>query len=218
MAGIVDAKVEEYISSLDGTVDAVRSKADAVRSKMEEIARGNGFPIVGPQVGRLLSILARSVNARRVLELGSGYGYSALWFAGGMQNGGSIRCTDLSEENRGLALGFFREAGLEKSLSFHVGDALAFARTQSGPFDIVFNDIDKKDYPQSISVALPLLRVGGLFITDNVLWSGKVASRGRTDAATEAIRQFNETVCRRDDLETVILPVRDGVAVCQKVR
>ncbi len=211
MSGIVDAKVESYISSLDGS-------ADAVRARMEEIARGNGFPIVGPQVGRLLSILARSIGARRILELGSGYGYSALWFARGMPSGGSILCTDLSEENRDLALGFFREAGLEKSLSFHVGDALAFARTQSGPFDVVFNDIDKKDYPQSISVALPLLRVGGLFITDNVLWSGKVASKGRRDEATEAIHQFNQIVCRRDDLETVVLPVRDGVAVCQKVR
>jgi predicted O-methyltransferase YrrM len=211
MSGIVDEKVEKYISSLDGT-------ADGVRSKMEEIARGNGFPIVGPQVGRLLSILARGINARRILELGSGYGYSALWFARGMQNGGSISCTDLSEDNRDLALGFFREAGVQKSISFHLGDALAFARAQSGPFDIVFNDIDKKDYPQSISVALPLLRIGGLFITDNVLWSGKVASKSRADEETQAIRQFNEMVCRQDDLETVILPVRDGVAVCQKVR
>jgi caffeoyl-CoA O-methyltransferase len=211
MSGIVDAKVEKYLSSLDG-------RQDSVRRKMEEIAEGNGFPIVGPQVGRLLSILARSVNARRILELGSGYGYSALWFARGMQDGGSIACTDLSTENRDLALGFFREAGIEKSTSFHVGDALAFARAQTGPFDVVFNDIDKQDYPQSISVALRLLRVGGLFITDNVLWSGKVADTGARDADTAAIRQFNQMVCSRDDLETVILPLRDGVAVCQKVR
>jgi len=210
MAGIVDIKVEGYIEGLDG-------KADPVRARMEEIARDKDFPIVGPQVGRLLSILARSVGARRVLELGSGYGYSALWFARAMANGGSVTCTDLSRENRDLALQFFRYAGLEKAIDFHVGDALTFARAQAGPFDIVFNDIDKKDYPRSVSVALSLLRVGGLFITDNVLWSGKVAN-GQTDETTLAIREFNTIVSGRDDLDTVILPLRDGVAVCQKVR
>ncbi|HUI70844.1 MAG TPA: O-methyltransferase [Spirochaetia bacterium] len=210
MAGIVDIKVEGYIEGLDG-------KADPVRARMEEIARDKDFPIVGPQVGRLLSILARSVGAWRVLELGSGYGYSALWFARAMANGGSVTCTDLSRENRDLALQFFRYAGLEKAIDFHVGDALTFARAQAGPFDIVFNDIDKKDYPTSVSVALSLLRVGGLFITDNVLWSGKVAN-GQTDETTLAIREFNTIVSGRDDLDTVILPLRDGVAVCQKVR
>ena len=210
MRGIVNAKVASYIAGLDG-------QKDPVRAQMEELARGNGFPIVGPQVGRLLGILARGIGARRVLELGSGYGYSALWFARAMGSGGSVLCTDLSEENRDLALGFFRDARLETSMSFHVGDALSFARAQTGPFDIVFNDIDKQDYPASISVALPLLRPGGLFITDNVLWSGKVAG-GRPDATTAAIMEFNATVSRLEELETVILPLRDGVAVCQKVR
>jgi len=210
MAGIVDRKVESYLFGLDG-------RADPVRAEMEKIARGNGFPIVGPLVGRLLGILARSIGAQRILELGSGFGYSALWFARGMRKGGSVTCTDLSPENRELALEFFGAAGLEKSMTFHVGDALSFARMQEGPFDIVFNDIDKESYPESISVAVPLVRVGGLFITDNVLWGGKVAGRGH-DAATTAIRRFNSMVSERDDLDTVFLPVRDGVAVCQKVR
>jgi predicted O-methyltransferase YrrM len=185
---------------------------------MEEIAKGNGFPIVGPQVGRLLGILARNAGARRILELGSGYGYSALWFARAMQHGGIVFCTDLSQENCDQALAFFREADLEESMRFHVGDALSFARAQSEPFDIVFNDIDKKDYPESIDVALSLLRAGGLFITDNVLWDGKVVAAGKLDTTTEAIRRFNSILMSRGDLETVILPVRDGVAICQKVR
>jgi len=211
MGGIVDTRVESYIEGLDG-------RADPVRAQMEEMAREKDFPIVGPQVGRLLGILARSIGARRILELGSGYGYSALWFARAMADGGSVTCTDLSAENRVLALTFFRAAGLEKAVSFHVEDALSFARGQSGPFDIVFNDIEKEDYPKSIPVALSLLRVGGLFITDNVLWSGRVAADGQADAATAAIREFNSIISRRDDLDTVILPLRDGVAVCQKVR
>jgi predicted O-methyltransferase YrrM len=210
MPGILNRKIETYLSGLSG-------RADPVRAEMETFARGNGFPIVGPEVGRLLGILARCIGARRVLELGSGYGYSALWFARAMPEGGTVTCTDLSSENRDLALRFFRDAGREEAMSFHVGDALSYARSLTGPFDIVFNDIDKEQYPESISIALPLLRVGGLFITDNVLWSGKVAG-SRQDAATAAIRQFNTIVSTRDDLEAVILPIRDGVAVCQKVR
>jgi len=211
MSGIVAKKIETYISGLDG-------RQDPVRAEMEALARGSDFPIVGPQVGRLLGILARGIEARRVLELGSGYGYSALWFARALSNGGGVTCTDLSTENRDRALEFFRRAGVQDRVSFHVGDALAFARTLAGPFDIVFNDIDKEHYPESVSVVVPLLRVGGLFITDNVLWSGKVAAGGRPDAATAAILEFNRAVSSRDDLETVILPLRDGVAVCQKIR
>jgi predicted O-methyltransferase YrrM len=211
MREIVNQRVEDYILSLDGSTDPVQLK-------MEEIAKGNGFPIVGPQVGRLLGILARNAGARRILELGSGYGYSALWFARAMQHGGIVFCTDLSQENCDQALAFFREADLEESMRFHVGDALSFARAQSEPFDIVFNDIDKKDYPESIDVALSLLRAGGLFITDNVLWDGKVVAAGKLDTTTEAIRRFNSILMSRGDLETVILPVRDGVAICQKVR
>lgn len=211
MPGIVEKKIETYLSGLDG-------RQDPVRAEMEALARSTDFPIVGPQVGRLLGILARGIGAGRVLELGSGYGYSALWFARALTSGGSIICTDLSAENRDRALAFFREAGVEDRVSFHVGDALAFARTLAGPFDIVFNDIDKAHYPESVSVAVSLLRVGGLFVTDNVLWSGKVAAGGRPDAATAAIREFNAIVSAHDDLEAVFLPLRDGVAVCQKVR
>lgn len=211
MRSILEKKVEDYISSLDGN-------ADAVRAQMEKRARENDFPIVGPQVGRLLGILTRLAGARHVLELGSGYGYSALWFARAMSDGGTVDCTDLSEENRDIALAFFQSAGLARSISFHVGDALEFARSQKGLFDIVFNDIEKTLYPRSIEVALRLLRPGGLFITDNVLWSGKVAAGGKPDAATAAIMDFNRVITSRDDLQTVILPVRDGVAVCQKLR
>jgi len=211
MPGIVERKVETYLAGLDG-------RQDPVRAEMEALAQREDFPIVGPQVGRLLAILARGIRAERVLELGSGYGYSALWFARAMSDTGSVTCTDLSPENRDLAVSFFRKAGVEGRMRFHVGDALSLARTLAGPFDVVFNDIDKADYPQSVSVAVPLLRVGGLFITDNVLWSGKVAAGRRPDATTTAIREFNEIVSSRDDLETVILPLRDGVAVCQKVR
>ena len=101
-------------------------------------------------------------------------------------------------------------------MEFLVGDALAVARTLAGPFDIVFNDIDKHDYPASVDVAVRLLRPGGLFITDNALWSGKVAEDSVTDPTTEAVRAFNRAIHARADLETVVVPLHDGLAVCRR--
>jgi caffeoyl-CoA O-methyltransferase len=209
MRMIVDPHVESYIASLDG-------QADPVLAAMETLAARKSFPIIGRHAGSLLALLARCIGARRVLELGSGYGYSALWFARSLPADGTIACTDLSRDNRDLAMNFFHTAGMEKRITFHVGDALVFARTQKGPFDIILNDIDKESYPASVDVAVPLLRSGGLFITDNTLWSGKVADESVTDTATRAIRLFNQAVFARADLESIVIPLRDGLTVCRK--
>jgi predicted O-methyltransferase YrrM len=209
MRMIVDPRIESYIASLDGL-------ADPVLADMENRAAKKSFPIIGRHAGALLAMLARCIGARRVLELGSGYGYSALWFARALPEDGTVTCTDLSRDNHALALDFFRRAGVENKISFHVGDALAFARAQKGPFDIILNDIDKESYPASVEVAVPLLRSGGLFITDNTLWSGKVADESVTDTTTQAIRTFNKAVFSRGDLEALMIPIRDGVAVCRK--
>ncbi len=206
---IIDPNIQSYIASLD-------TEADPVLSAMEALAERKRFPIVGHQSGSLLAMLARCIGARRVLDLGSGYGYSAVWFARAIPDDGTVTCTDLSRDNRELAIGYFRTAGLEKKIEFVVGDALAIARELQGPFDVVFNDIDKEFYPASIDVALTLLRPGGLFITDNALWSGKVADPAVVDSATEAIRAFNRQIFSRKDVEAVIVPIRDGLAVCRK--
>lgn len=207
---IVEPMVERYIASLDEC-------PDPVLAEMEEMGARRGFPIVGPQVGRLLGMLARLAGARRVLEMGSGFGYSAYWLARALPADGRIICTDLSSENRDLALGFLERGGLMDRVEFHVGDALRIARAQRGPFDLIFNDIEKQAYPDSIHVALPLLRTGGLFITDNTLWKGKVAESKSLDATTAAVVEFNRMVSSHPSLETVLLPVRDGVAVCRKI-
>jgi len=209
MRMIVDPHVESYIASLDGQVDPVLAA-------METLAARKSFPIIGRHAGSLLALLARCIGARRVLELGSGYGYSALWLARALPEEGTIACTDLSRDNRDLAMNFFHTAGIQKRITFHVGDALVFARAQKGPFDIILNDIDKESYPASVEIAVPLLRSGGLFITDNTLWSGKVADKSVTDAATRAIRSFNQAVFARADLESLVIPLRDGLTVCRK--
>ena len=159
---VVDPRVEDYLQSLDRT-------EDPVLEEMEELAKKKGFPIVGAHAGRLLGVLTRAIGARRVLELGSGFGYSAWWFARSLPPGGRVVCTDFSAENRALALSFLDRAGLADRIEFLVGDALQAARALAGGFDIVFNDIDKQSYPESVPVAVSLLRPGGLFITDNAL-------------------------------------------------
>jgi caffeoyl-CoA O-methyltransferase len=206
---IVDPRIVRYIASLD-------AQPDPVLAAMEALAERRHFPIVGRQTGSLLSLLAHSIGARRVLELGSGYGYSALWFARAMPAEGRVLCSDLSRDNRDLAMGYFRTAGLEARIDFRVGDAIAIAREQKPGFDIVFNDIDKESYPAVVEVAAALVRPGGLFITDNVLWGGKVADEGPQEPPAEAVRAFNKLLFSRADFETVILSVGDGVSVCRK--
>jgi predicted O-methyltransferase YrrM len=206
---IVDPRVQSYIQSLDGT-------ADPVLAEMEELAKRKGFPIVGAQAGKLLGILARAAGARRILELGSGFGYSAWWFARSIPSDGRVVCTDFSPENRDLALGFLGKAGLADRIEFLVGDALEAARARTERFDIVFNDIDKHAYPESVAVAVSLLRPGGLFVTDNALWSGRVADNPSPDNTTRSVMRFNQLIFASQELEAVILPVHDGLAVCVK--
>jgi predicted O-methyltransferase YrrM len=206
---IVDPNIESYIESL-------RGQPAAVLREMEQLAEKRGFPVVGPEVGRLLFILARSSGARRVLELGSGFGYSAYWLAMALPEDGTVYLTDSSYENRRLAESFLSRAGFDSRVRFEVGDALELVDRVAGPFDIVFNDVDKEDYPATVEKVIPVLRPGGLFITDNVLWKGRVTDRSTADSATEAVRRFNQKITRHPHLETVVLPLRDGLAISMK--
>lgn len=206
---IVDPAIESYLAGL-------RPQSDPVLQQMERLALERGFPIIGPDCGRLLFILSRAIDARQVLELGSGFGYSAYWFARAMSEG-EIHCTDSSAENRDQALTFFGRAGLAQMIHFHVGDALRHAERLDGPFDIVFNDVDKEQYPATVDLAVRLLRPGGLFITDNVLWKGRVPQPDPEDETTGAVLRFNRMITEHDRLETILLPLRDGLAVCLRL-
>jgi predicted O-methyltransferase YrrM len=206
---IVDERVNEYIASLG-------AQPDPVLAAMEALAERRHFPIVGRQKGAVLGLLARCIGVHRVLELGSGYGYSALWLARALPDDGRILCTDHSADNRDLALGYFRTAGLDRLLEFRVGDAVAIAREQKPGLDLVFCDVDKELYAAILDVCIPLLRTGGLFVADNTLLKGRVADPGATDTATEAVRSLNRQAFERTDLEPVLLPVGDGLTICRK--
>ena len=210
MAPIVDPRIEDYLRRLydDG---------DAVRREMEELARERSFPIVGPLVGRHLAVLTRAIGARRVFELGSGYGYSALHFARAVGEGGEVHCTELSEENVRLAEGFLTRAGVWGRVRYHREEATAALRRVGGTWDIVYNDIDKDGYPATVELAFAHLRPGGLFITDNVLWSGRVLE-GQDDGtpATRGVKEFTRRLLAHPGFLTAIDPTRDGVAVALK--
>jgi predicted O-methyltransferase YrrM len=207
MPPIVNPDIEEYLRRLydDG---------DPVRREMEELARERTFPIVGPLVGRSLVVLARSIGARRVFELGSGYGYSALHFARAVGEGGEVHCTELSAENVALARGFLSRAGVWERVTYHQEEATAALRRVSGTWDVVYNDIDKPGYPDTVDLAYERLRPGGLFISDNVLWSGRVLpgeDDGKPDTA--GIREFTRRLLAHPGFLTFINPTRDGVSV-----
>jgi caffeoyl-CoA O-methyltransferase len=206
---IVNPLVEEYI-------DRLQNHRSEVFRQMEQRARQSGFPIIGPQVGALLALLVRLSDARSILELGSGFGYSALWFAEALPEEGTVTCTDHSSAHKNQAEQYFRQAGQSGKLRFLVGDSLGILEQLPGTYDIILNDIDKQDYPRTLSLVLPHLRRNGLFITDNTLWSGSVVREGSTSASTRAVQRFNEMVVASEQMAAVLLPIRDGLTVALK--
>ena len=206
---IVNPEIETYLEGL-------LPPRDRIFREMEKDAAERKFPAVGPQVGMFLELLARGVGAKRVLELGSGYGYSALWFARGMGKDSELVLSDFDGKKRDQAIRNLQRAGYEGKLTFEVGDARVLMGRIEGPFDIVFNDIDKEFYPLVVEPTHRLLREGGLFITDNSLWYGKVVM-AEPDEATRAVKEFNRLLKEHPGFLTVQLPLRDGLCVAVKV-
>jgi caffeoyl-CoA O-methyltransferase len=206
---IVAPSIDKYMADL-------LPERDRPLREMEAFAAKTGFPIIGPLVGRLLAQLTILTRAKRILELGSGYGYSAYWFAKALSGDGKIICTDANPINRDHALSFFKQGRMLKKLDFRVGNALQIIEELDGKFDIILNDINKKDYPEAFHKALPRLKKGGLLITDNVLRSGRVVEKNPNDSI-KAIREYNNLIYRTNRLWTTIIPLRDGVSVSVKL-
>ena len=184
--------------------------------EMEQYAAENRFPIVGPLVGRFLYQATLMTKARRILELGSGFGYSAFWFSLAAKGKGQIIMTDNNKKNKTRAFDYFKRAGLQSQFVFKVGDAINLARRIDGPLDIILNDIDKVDYPKTVDLAAARLRKGGLFITDNIIWSGKVLEK-KQDKTTRAIVEFTDSLYRDSRFFTTVMPIRDGISVAVRL-
>jgi caffeoyl-CoA O-methyltransferase len=213
---ITNKAVEEYIRGLLARHD------EPVLLEMEAEAREKGFPIVERMVGVVLEILARSIGAKRVFELGSGYGYSGYWFARAVGPDGQLHLTDGDPENEKKAQEYLSRAGLWEPVTFHVGDAVTSLHDTEGQFDIVYCDIDKHGYPEAWKAARDRIRVGGFWICDNTLWSGRVTEgfgeEDRRPEWTAAIKEVNRTIASDPDYLATILPIRDGDTVALRLR
>ena len=206
---IISSAIERYI-------EGHHTELDPVLLEMERLGRTQNFPIVGPQVGRALFILARLLRAERVFEMGSGFGYSAYWFARSLPAGGKVYQTDMSESNSKLARDFFERGGFLKKAEFLVGDGVKLIEQAKGEFDIIFIDMDKADYPAAFKQAKRYLKKGGLLIADNCLWFGKVLQETE-EPETLGIKEFTRLLFQDPEFFATILPIRDGVGVGYRI-
>src|SRR6266496_2519570 len=209
MHGITSEAVETYLYSL-------LPPRDEVLVEIENAAAQRDIPIVGPAVARILHQLALIAGAKNIFEMGSAIGYSTIWWARAVGDGGRVIYTDGDRKNADEARGYFERAGVADRIAIKVGDALELLSEQTQLFDIIFCDVDKEDYPRAFRLAVPKLRKGGLFVADNVLWSGKVTQENAEEATTKAIQELNHLLYGSRELFTTILPIRDGLAVAIK--
>ena len=210
MTGLCSPEVEKYIYDL-------LPERDPVLKAIEEQAQKRDIPIVGPAVGRVLFQYARLINARKIFELGSAVGYSTVWWARGVGQGGDVFYTDGDQKKADEARGYFQRAEVENRIHIKVGDALELLSEQKQEFDIIFNDVDKEYYPRVLDLVSTRLRRGGLFITDNVLWYGRITQADPKEESTRAIQQFNKRLYAMPEFLTTVLPLRDGLAVSMKL-
>jgi caffeoyl-CoA O-methyltransferase len=210
-SGYILEDVENYLYDL-------LPKGDGVITEIEEYAAKNRVPIIGPAVARLLTLFVETSGARRIFEMGSAIGYSTIWLARAAGPKAEVFYTDGNPENAERAQGYFRRAGIAKRIRVQVGDALALVKKAPGKFDLIFNDVDKHQYPDALRAALPKLKRGGLLVTDNTLWSGKAARPAAPDDQhTLGVQEFNRLVYASKQLYPVLIPLRDGVTVCRKL-
>ena len=209
----VNPAIEKYMRSLVGQTD------HPVLTEMEAVAAKNNFPIVGRLVGIFLQTLAKTINAKRIFEFGSGYGYSAYWFAKAAGPDGQVICTDGDPKNKEKAEQYLKSADIFERIDFRVGMAQEIFGQTEGLFDICYNDADKGDYPRIWHMAKERVRPGGFYIADNVLWHGRVAVERYVDIVpgwTDAILEHNRLIFNDSEFDAFINPTRDGVVVARR--
>jgi predicted O-methyltransferase YrrM len=185
---------------------------------MEAYARDIGFPIIGPASGYLCYLIARMIGARHVFEMGSGYGYSTAWFARAVQEngGGAVYHVVWNEELSQKAREHLRALGFESVVQYHVTEAVQLLGEIPGPFDLIFNDVDKQAYPDSLPVIADRLRPGGVLIVDNMFWGGRVFDESDASSSTQGVRELTRLITADPAWSASIVPIRDGLLVAYK--
>jgi predicted O-methyltransferase YrrM len=211
MRSLIAEDVRDYLETL------VPPRHPEVQA-MEAYAREQKFPIIGPVVGHLCYQMARTIGARRVFEMGSGFGYSTAFFARAVADngGGLVHHVVWDQALSQQARGHLEAMGFTDSVTYHVGEAIDVLRSEEGPFDVVFNDIDKHGYPASLPVIESRLRPGGVLIVDNMLWSGRIFDPNDTSPDTAGVRELTRLLTASPGWTTSVIPIRDGVVVALK--
>ncbi len=182
---------------------------------MEAYAKETRFPIVGPAAGHFCYLLARMIGARRIFEMGSGYGYSTAWFARAVKEngGGTVYHVVWDEDLSRRARKHLGVLGFDGSVEYRVGEAVMVLRETEGPFDLIFNDIDKQAYPESLPVIATKLRPGGVLIVDNIIWHARVLDKKDQSAQTKGVRELTRLIATDPGWIASIVPIRDGLLV-----
>ena len=186
--------------------------------KMEAYAKQHEFPIIGPACGHFCYQVARMIGARKIFELGSGYGYSTAWFAQAVQEngGGAVHHVVWDEELSKMARQHLKAMGFEGIIRYRVSEAVQALRESEGPFDLIFNDINKDAYPASLPVIESKLRSGGILIVDNMIWDGRVFDDREQSVETEAIRELTRLITTSNNWIASLIPMRDGLMMAMK--
>jgi predicted O-methyltransferase YrrM len=209
--------VQEYLTTL------VPPRPDEMTA-MEKYAEKTNFPIIGPAAGYACYQVARLIAAKRIFEMGSGFGYSTAWFAravqengmGGGEAGSVVHHVVWDAKLSERAVRHLSKLGYVGLIQYHVAEAVETLRAAPGPFDLIFNDINKEAYPASLPVIKEKLRPGGVLIIDNILWSGRIFDNNDASPATEGVREFTRLITRDPDWIVSVMPLRDGLIVAMK--
>lgn len=199
-------------------LDQLVPERPAEMAAMEAKARATGFPIVGAASGQFCYQLARMIGARRVFELGSGFGYSTAWFAKAVQEngGGTVYHVVWDEALSQAARQHLGTLGYNGIIEYRVSEAVQALRETEGMFDLIFNDIEKKDYPASLPLITEKLRPGGVLIVDNLLWHGRIFDEHNRSEDTEGVREFTRLITTDPNWISSLVPIRDGLLVAYK--
>lgn len=186
--------------------------------EMEAHAAETGFPIIGPAAGHYCYVMARLTGARRVFEMGSGFGYSTAWFARAVREngGGEVHHVVWDDALSARARRWLALLGYQDTVRYHVGEAVQALRESEGGYDLVFNDIDKQDYPASLPVIASKLRSGGMLIVDNLLWNGRIFDEADQSPATRGVRELTREITTDPEWLATVVPIRDGLLVARR--
>lgn len=210
----------EFIAQ--GLADYANAHSTVASSLLQRIERETHLEVLqprmlsGPFQGRLLSLISKLVQPKRILEIGTYTGYSALCLAEGLTKEGKLVTLDVNEELHKRVQGYFNASDYSEQIDYRIGDALDLIPALNETWDLVFIDADKKNYLNYYDLVVDRVRSGGLILADNVLWSGKVIDEKAQDKETVLLRQYNERINHDERVENILLPIRDGIMVARK--